>query len=153
MSASWRWDGVPRKDGGGRTLPTRRLDGLRILVVDDDQDARELLATVLEQRRAVVSTASNVADALDLLAREEVDVVVSDIAMPEEDGYMLIAKLRRLEGARGRVPAIAVTAHAAPSDRARAMEAGFDRYHAKPVDLDGLVDAIVELHGPRLRAV
>lgn len=153
MSASWRWDGAPPKGSGGRATPARRLDGLRILVIDDDQDARELLATVLEQRRAVVSTASNVADALAFLAREEVDVVVSDIAMPEEDGYTLIAKLRRLDGARARVPTIAVTAHAAPSDRARAMAAGFDRYYAKPVDLDALVDAILELHGPRLRAV
>lgn len=119
-----------------------RLDGLRILVVDDDEDARELLRALLESRGAVVLAAGSVADALTGLERGP-DVIVSDIAMPEADGYSLVRAVRALErGSERRLPIIAVTAYAGASDRARALEAGFDLHFAKPVDLEALAVAI-----------
>ena len=126
------------------------LDGLRIVIVDDDCDARDLLATVLVQRNAAVFSAGCAAEALDLLQRERPDVLISDIAMPEEDGYMLIARIRRLpEENGGRTPAIAVTAYAGRIDRSRAIEAGFDAHLAKPVDIDALVDLLLEIRAVR----
>ncbi len=119
---------------------------MRIVVVDDDPDARDLLHTMLTQRQAIVLIAETAADALDLVRREHPDVLVSDIAMPEEDGYMLIAKVRALpEEEGGRTPALAVTAYAARSDRRRALEAGFDGHLAKPIDVDRLVDALLDV--------
>lgn len=119
-----------------------RLDSLRVLVVDDDEDARELLRALLESRGADVLTASSVADALACLESCP-DVIVSDIAMPEADGYSLVRAVRALErGTARRLPIIAVTAYAGASDRARALEAGFDLHFAKPVDLEALAYAI-----------
>lgn len=121
------------------------LEGVRVVIVDDDPDARELLSTVLKQRQAVVFVAERAAEALELVRQEHPDVLVSDIAMPEEDGYMLISKVRSLpEEEGGRTPALAVTAYAARSDRQRALEAGFDGHIAKPVDVDRLVDALLD---------
>lgn len=115
------------------------------MIVDDDPDARELLSTMLTQRQAEVFVAETAAQALALVRREHPDVLVSDIAMPEEDGYMLVSKLRSLpEEEGGRTPALAVTAYAARSDRQRALEAGFDGHIAKPVDVDQLVDMLLE---------
>ncbi|MBX3189163.1 MAG: response regulator [Labilithrix sp.] len=126
--------------------PRGVLEGLRILIVDDDGDARELLKTIFSQRRAVVFAAESVAEAMDLLERERPDVLVSDIAMPEEDGYTLIRRLRALAPERGgRTPAIALTAYAGSADRARALAAGFDRYFSKPLDLDALLDALIDV--------
>lgn len=121
---------------------SRALMGVRILVVDDDDDARDLLRTLLEGLGATVVPAASVREALEALA-PEIDVLVSDIAMPEADGYALVREVRARE-AHGfpRLPAIAVTAYAAASDRARALEAGFDLHFAKPVDLDALTAAI-----------
>ena len=119
-----------------------RLDSLRVPVVDDDEDARELLRALLESRGADVLTASSVADALACLESCP-DVIVSDIAMPEADGYSLVRAVRALErGTARRLPIIAVTAYAGASDRARALEAGFDLHCAKPVDLEALAYAI-----------
>lgn len=118
---------------------------MRVVIVDDDPDARELLSTLLRQRRAEVFVAQCAAEALALVRRELPDVLVSDIAMPEEDGYMLVGKLRALsEEEGGRTPALAVTAYAARSDRERALEAGFDGHIAKPIDVDRLVAALVD---------
>jgi CheY-like chemotaxis protein len=122
------------------------LEGLRVVVVDDDPDARDLLVTLLAQRHAVVFAAECAAEALDLVRREQPDVLISDIAMPEEDGYMLIAKLRALgEEDGGRTPAFAVTAYAGRLDRQRALEAGFDAHFSKPVDVDRLVDSLLDV--------
>jgi len=122
------------------------LQGLRIVVVDDDNDARDLLTTVLTQRGAQVYEAECAADAFALVESERPDVLVSDIAMPEEDGYMLIGRVRRLTAERGgTTPAIAVTAYAGGADRARALAAGFDVHFAKPIDVDSLVDKLVAL--------
>ncbi len=131
------------------------LEGLRVVIVDDDPDARDLLATVLTQRSAQVFAADNAAEAFELLGREQPDVLISDIAMPEEDGYMLIRRVRALaEGEGGRTPAFAVTAYAGPADRRRALEAGFDGHFAKPIDVDLLVDVLLDVRSARdLRVV
>jgi CheY-like chemotaxis protein len=124
------------------------LDGLRIVIVDDDDDARDLLATVLTQRGAEVFVGESAAEALQLVERELPDVLVSDIAMPEEDGYMLIGRVRALPVDRGgNTPSIAVTAYAGRADRKRAIDAGFNDHVAKPIDIDTLVDALIDVHG------
>lgn len=124
------------------------LAQLRILIVEDDPDARELMQAVLEQRNAAVATAESVAAAFALLDAATFDVIISDIGMPEEDGLTLVRRLReRSPEAGGTTPAIAVSAYVASSDRARAISAGFDRYLHKPVDFDELQMAIDSVLG------
>jgi CheY-like chemotaxis protein len=126
------------------------LQGLRIVVVDDDSDARDLLMTVLLQRGAQVFDAECAADAFDLLRRELPDVLISDIAMPEEDGYMLIGRVRALPaGDGGRTPSIAVTAYAGRADQKRALDAGFDAHFSKPIDIDSLVQTLLDIRSAR----
>jgi DNA-binding response OmpR family regulator len=124
------------------------LHGLVILIVEDDDDARELMQAVLEQRGATVSAAESVARAFELLDDTLPDVVVSDIAMPDEDGLTFARRLRTrsLENG-GRTPIIAVSAYAGSADRVRALAAGFDRYLHKPVDFEELsatINSIVD---------
>lgn len=120
------------------------LRGLRVLVVDDDADAREFVATALSHQNAEVAVASNVDEALTVLAREVVDVLVSDIGMPGKDGYDLIREVR----AQGRsVPALAVTAFARAEDRERVLRAGFQMHLPKPLDTEELALAIATLAG------
>jgi CheY-like chemotaxis protein len=112
-----------------------RLDGVRVLVVDDELDARELLAMVLGRCGASVTCAASVAEGLEAFDRMRPHVVVSDIGMPGEDGYALIRRLRERgpeEG--GRVPAVALTAYARAEDRRRAIVAGFTTHLPKPVE-------------------
>ncbi|MDQ3802377.1 MAG: PAS domain S-box protein [Acidobacteriota bacterium] len=123
-----------------------RLDGLRVLVVDDEPDARELLSAGLGQCGAQVSTASSAREALEAVAGAKFDVLVSDIGMPGEDGYELIRRVRALPpGAGGRTPAVALTAYARAEDRLRAMRAGFEIHLSKPVELTELVVVIANL--------
>ena len=134
---AWRVDANSNMEG---------FHDLVILVVEDDNDGRELLQTVLEQRGANVIAAESVARAFELLENETPDVIVSDIAMPDEDGFSLGHRLRSLPDARGgRTPLIAVSAFSTTNDRARALAAGFDRYLHKPVDFDELSATIVAL--------
>ncbi len=129
------------------TGPTRStLDGLSILVVDDDADTRESLSLLLGLRGASVQDASSVAEAVDLWVREAPAVVISDIGMPGQDGYALVDALRRAGGHR-RPIVIALTGFASHDDRRRASDAGFAAHIAKPVDLDELVATILELAG------
>jgi CheY-like chemotaxis protein len=119
---------------------------MRIVIVDDDDDARDLLMILLTQRAASVFPAGSAAEALTLVEREHPDAIVSDIAMPDEDGYMLIERVRALpDEAGGRTPAIAVTAYTGRGDRERVIAAGFDVHCGKPIDLDALVATLVEL--------
>lgn len=126
-----------------------RLRGISVLVVDDHDDARDLLATVLEDAGAAVSQADSVERALLVLAAEKISVVVSDIGMPGEDGYSLVRRMRSSgtsPPSRG-LPALALTAYVRPEDRRMALEAGFQEHAAKPIDPKRLVDIVAELAG------
>jgi signal transduction histidine kinase len=129
------------------------LQGLHVLVVEDEEDARDLLLTALEQRGARVTAVPSVADALARFAAGHPDVLVSDLAMPDEDGYSLIRQVRALPADRGgNVPAAALTAYVRAEDRARALAAGFQMHMAKPVDPVELVSMVAALAGRRAPA-
>jgi signal transduction histidine kinase/CheY-like chemotaxis protein len=122
------------------------LNGIRILVVDDEPDAREMLRTVLEELGADVITASSANDAIDVLPTWKPNVLVSDIGMPEEDGYVLIKRVRGLSAeVGGNIPAIALTGYVRVEERMRALEAGYQMFVPKPVDVDELATIIVSL--------
>jgi CheY-like chemotaxis protein len=122
------------------------LNGLRVLVVDDETDARDLLAVVLRQRGAQVATAESAIVALEILNTRQFDVLISDIQMPEVDGYELIRRLRGEEAGRGRfIPAVALTAHVRAKDRARVLAAGFQMHVSKPVSAAELVIGVGRL--------
>jgi CheY-like chemotaxis protein len=125
----------------------RRLHGLQVLVVDDQADARELVALVLRQQGAETRTAESVAEALEILGADRVDVLVSDLALPGVDGYALIAAVRAIERQQrgGAIRALALTAYAGHDVRDRAIAAGFDAHAMKPLDPDDLVDLIARL--------
>ncbi len=123
-----------------------RLDGVRVLVVDDQPDTRELLKAMLEGCGASVTVAASTEEALGLLAQNVPDVLVSDIAMPGEDGYELIRRVRALPRERGgRVPAAALTAYARTEDRLRAIKSGFQIHVPKPVELNELAAIVASL--------
>ncbi|HEX8143001.1 MAG TPA: PAS domain S-box protein [Pyrinomonadaceae bacterium] len=126
----------------------RMLDGLRVLVVDDEEDARELISTILEQRGAQVMSVPSACEALESLPRLQPDVIISDIEMPNEDGYTLIKKIRELDPAEGgRTPAAALTAYARTEDRMRALMAGFQIHLPKPVEPGELIAVVANLAG------
>ena len=124
------------------------LSGLRVLLVDDEADSRDLLNFVLESCEAQVSTAGSAAEALELIKRVRFDVIVSDIGMPDEDGYSLIRKIRALSNEQGgNTPAIALTAYARAEDRVRALRSGFQMHIAKPVESMELSASVANLAG------
>ena len=127
------------------------LEGLQILVVDDEADALELLNTILQNNGAEVIAVASVKQALTIIETatdRSPDVLVSDIGMPDEDGYSLIRKLRQLEAQRGgKLPAIALTAYAGSDDRRQALLAGFQMHLTKPVDAAELVAVVASLTG------
>jgi signal transduction histidine kinase/CheY-like chemotaxis protein len=134
-------------------LPTcpPSLEGISVLVVDDDEQCREVVEAHLQQCHAAVLTASTAAGAFDLLQREHVDVLLADIGMPDEDGYALIRRIRAacpVETAS--VPAAALTAFARDEDRRLALEAGFQLHLPKPVDAASLAAAVVTLSRMKL---
>jgi signal transduction histidine kinase/ActR/RegA family two-component response regulator len=129
-------------------LDCEGLTGLRVLVVDDEPDARELFARTLSECGAQALVAASAAEALAAIERERPDVLLADIGMPGEDGYALIDKIRRLPPERGgRTPAAALTAYAHAEDRTRALRAGFQIHLPKPVKSAELVNAIANLAG------
>jgi CheY-like chemotaxis protein len=124
------------------------LAGIRVLVVDDDPAAVDLVTELLRQRGADVTGCSSATAALPTAARWRPDVLVSDIEMPEEDGYTLVRKLRALPPeAGGRTPAVALTAFSRPDDRIRSLRAGFSIHMSKPVDPEELIAVIANLAG------
>jgi len=127
------------------------LDGLRVLAVDNDSDARDLIKTILTQYGAVVETAGSTSQALTFFERTDEwqpELLISDIEMPEADGYQLIRKLREMESCRGRrAPAIALTAYARTEDRLRSLSAGFDMHVTKPVEPVELLTIVASLTG------
>ncbi|MES1175547.1 MAG: ATP-binding protein [Myxococcales bacterium] len=129
------------------------LAGLGVLVVDDEEDARDLLRIVLESCDVHVYDASNVSEALAAIQTERIDLIVSDIGMPEEDGYSLIRQVRALpKKEKASIPAIALTAFARNEDRTRALLEGFNVHMAKPVEPAELLLALSDLAGYQRRA-
>jgi CheY-like chemotaxis protein len=128
------------------TLERLELRGTRVLVVDDDADNREMLAMILEHSGAVVATADSASEALRVLEKEHSQVLISDIGLPDEDGYSLLRKIRALSKARGgEIPAIALTGYGSQEDRAQANAGGFQAHLTKPVALDEMLAAIVRV--------
>jgi signal transduction histidine kinase len=131
-------------------LPAKanRLAGVRVLVVEDEPDARSFVAAALTKQSAVVTAVGSVSEAMDHFRRAVPDVVISDLAMPGEDGFSLIRQIRRLSPqAGGRTRAAALTAYARPEDRTRTLEAGFEAHITKPVDAANLIAVVSELAG------
>ncbi|MDB5296166.1 MAG: rpfC [Phycisphaerales bacterium] len=138
----------PSGPGGNGADAFARLDGLRVLVVDDEPDARFLVQRLLEDCGAVVRAAGSAEEAMALVGAEVPEVIVSDVGMPGEDGYSLIRRVRSLPAARGgTVPALALTAYARSEDRVRATHAGFHAHVTKPVEPVDLVTAVATLAG------
>ena len=125
-----------------------KLNGLRVLIVDDEADARQIISTVIAQTGAEVKTCESAHEALQTLEEWRPDVLMSDIGMPGEDGYSLINKVRSLPAERGgQTPAAAFTAYARDEDRNRALAAGYQMHLAKPVSSGQLVAVIARLAG------
>jgi len=132
----------------GRTLPDElpttdldRLNGVHVLIVEDDADSRNVLALLLQRLGALVEAVASAQDAYERLSMRRPDVLVSDIGMPDEDGYSLIRRVRQLCGDH-RVPAIALTAYARKQDAEAALGAGYDQHLPKPVTPADLIKAI-----------
>ncbi|MCU1266489.1 MAG: domain S-box [Acidobacteria bacterium] len=136
---------IPDVAGGIELLDLRRV---RILAVDDEPDAREMLRVALEGFGADVTTVSSAQEALDILPIWRPDILVSDIGMPDEDGYTLIRKIRELPlDQRGDIPAIALTGYVRVEERMRALAAGYQMFVPKPVEIGELIATIVSLIG------
>jgi CheY-like chemotaxis protein len=124
----------------------KELYGLKILVVEDDVDTRELIEWVLKRAGAEVTSVGSAREALEALEREKPHLLVSDIAMPEEDGHELLKKIRALPPERGgRIPAIALTAHSLVQDRLQSLRAGFQSHVPKPVVPEELVEVVASV--------
>jgi len=128
------------------SAPSPSLAGVRIVAVDDEPDARELLRAVFAQSGATVFLAASAREAVALLVKERPDVLVADVGMPGEDGYTLIARIRTLPADEGgNTPALALTAFARGEDRAQALRSGFDVHVPKPVEPVELIIAVRDL--------
>jgi signal transduction histidine kinase/ActR/RegA family two-component response regulator len=137
------------EDDNVQINPLPSLDGVQVLLVDDDQDTLQMLTLMLTEYGAKVQAAASAAEALEALQWCKPDVLVSDLAMPGEDGYSLISKVRALEAENGKLtPAVALTAYVRVEDRARALSAGFNVFVPKPVELSELITAIANLAEP-----
>src|SRR5262245_33366353 len=116
-------------------IPFDSLTGLHVLVVDDEDDVRDLVSTVLQYAGALVTAVSSTQGDLDVLTRFTPDVLLSDLAMPGSDGYDLVRRVRALPSARGvRIPVVAMTAHGTPHGPDRTLAAGFNAHLRKPLD-------------------
>ena len=138
-----------------QTIDPRPLSGIRILMVEDDADSREVLQLFLEQSGATVQSTDSARSAMKMLAASASentlpDILISDLAMPEEDGYALIAKIRALTPELGgKIPALALSAFATSESKKLAFETGFTRYSTKPFEPDALIDEILDITGHR----
>ena len=123
-----------------------RLDGVRVLVVDDARNVRDVVTDILTQDGATVTAVDSAEEAFAALQRERPDVLLSDLAMPGKGGYWLIGQVRALPPERGGVtPAAALTAFAGPEHRASVLRAGFQLHVEKPIGLDALIEAVARL--------
>jgi PAS domain S-box-containing protein len=138
----------PTSGGAYPLTDSIQLDGLHVLVVDDQEDTRTFVGLVLSQRGARVTLCASAAEALAALQEQRPDVLLSDIGMPEEDGYSLIRRVRALSFAEGgQIPAAALTAFARVEDRVRILRSGFQTHVSKPVDALELVNIVATLGG------
>jgi len=136
--------GDDQKETSSRDQPD--LEGIHVLVVDDDAGAREMISAALNERHARVTAVASAREALQAIRRKRPDVLVSDIAMPIEDGYDLIEQIRALEANNGKlIPAVAMTAYAREEDRHRALASGFQSYLAKPIEPADLIEVVASL--------
>jgi signal transduction histidine kinase/ActR/RegA family two-component response regulator len=130
-------------------VPAMALHGTRVLIVEDDPDTRELLRTILEAAGATVATTASARETRAVIGRQQPDLLIADIGMPNEDGYSLMRSVRALEAEElRRLPAIALTAHARVEDIERALASGFQVHLAKPVEASELVSTIATLVHP-----
>ncbi|MGZ3181748.1 MAG: ATP-binding protein [Telluria sp.] len=140
-----RTPALPRKTRAPE-MQTRDLSGVHVLVVDDERDARELIRRVLSECDASVTLAANAAEALELIQADPPDVLISDLGMPDMDGFELLGRVRALgPAAGGNVPAVALTAFARSEDRVKALENGFWAHIAKPVEPSELIAAVATI--------
>jgi CheY-like chemotaxis protein len=145
--ADFKSDDLPANGSGAEKFDSAdnhvKVKGLRILIVDDETDTLDLLVAALGQKGVEVKAETRVKDALETIKEWQPDIIVSDIAMPEEDGYSLIKKLRDLPSEQGgAIPAIALTAYVGVKERTRVLESGFQMYVPKPVEPSELLSAI-----------
>jgi signal transduction histidine kinase/DNA-binding response OmpR family regulator len=129
---------------------SRILEGLRIVVVDDEADARELVRAILTRCGGEVNCCESAAEAMKAIREWKPDLLVSDIGMPNEDGYSLIKKVRKLRSKRSKLPAVALTAYATKEDKARALATGFQMHVAKPIEPETLVMSIASTVGRKM---
>jgi PAS domain S-box-containing protein len=135
-----------RAAGVAEVVPATRLDGVRVLLVEDAEDARELIALLLRERGAEVRAVTNGREAMEELEQSLADVLVSDIGLPGEDGHMLLKRIRAWAEAKDQwIPAIALTAYAGAEDARRAYRAGFQVHLAKPLEPEVLVESVARL--------
>jgi CheY-like chemotaxis protein len=139
-------DRLPPRSAETEGSNVRRLDGLRVLIVDDQADARQVIGMMLQQSGAETATATSVTEALEIIGNWLPDVLVSDIALPGQDGYCLIRELRSRSAEQGgQIPALAITAYARTEDRVRILSSGFQLHVTKPVEPIELVAAVATL--------
>ncbi len=140
---------LPLSPSSTPPLPfTPSLEGIVVLIVDDEADTRDFLVTVLQQSHAKVQAAASVAEALEFISQSKPDVLVSDIGMPGEDGYSLIRKIRMLPPSEGgNIPAAALTAYARTEDRLRAIQEGYQLHLPKPIEAAELTTVVASLVG------
>ncbi|MDZ8053212.1 MAG: response regulator [Aulosira sp. ZfuVER01] len=120
--------------------------GLRLLVVDDDLDTRKLLTILFELEGAEVMAVNSASEALEIISCFQPDVLISDICLPDEDGYSLLRKVKKLDSAQGRrTPAIALSAYVMDDDRKYAYLAGYQKFLHKPINLDELAKAVMDV--------
>jgi CheY-like chemotaxis protein len=135
-------------------IDEQQLAGLRILVVDDDLDTRDGLAQMLSLRGALITVAASAQEGMAEVEKLPPDVLVCDVAMPGEDGYTFIRRLRALQPAQGRdIPALALTGLRGEDDRSDALTAGFHLHLTKPIEVDRLLEAIAALRASEVHHV
>ncbi len=143
---SENFENEPEMFSTSAETPRGQLEGLKILIIDDEPDALELTAFILTDQNAKVFTADSVDKALEIYETEKLDALISDIGMPEKDGFELMREIRkRTNGQKPAIPTIALTAYAREEDSRKALKAGFDAYLPKPVEPEKLIETIIEI--------
>ena len=136
---------TPRRKIESEPVELTMLDGTRVLVIDDQEYTRDVVAAILRRARATVTTASSVREAFKAIEQETPQVIICDIAMPHEDGYSFLAELRDLPPPISKLPVIALTAFGRPEDRENALKHGFDAYMKKPVEPEELARVVARV--------